>query len=85
MPRCDNEKRKFKLIIAAGVGLGEDNKVARMWTGISNVMVNQRFGFVFVFCSKSKPNSSRLAENLLVEGAGRGQISEMPEQRQGIA
>lgn len=48
---------------------------------ISNLRMNQRFCFVFVFCCKTKQNSNRLARNLVVEGEGKGRISEMPEKR----
>lgn len=71
VPSCDNGKRKFKLIIAASIGLEEDGKVARMQTDGFNLMVNQRLCFIFVFC---KQNRNRLAVNSVVERVGKGRI-----------
>lgn len=44
-------------------------------------MMNQRFCSRFVFCSKNK--SGRWADSLVVEGEGKGQISEVTERRAG--
>lgn len=55
--------------MAAGIGLEEDGKAARMQTGDFKSMTNQRFCFIFVFC---KQNSSRPAVNLVVAGEGKG-------------
>lgn len=60
------------MVTAASIRLEEDGKVARMQTGDCNLVVNQRFCFIFVFC---KQNRNRLAMNLVVEGEGKGQIS----------